>query len=265
MMSMSDPQPSGGFEWVQAPWGPVLRCRALQPFADHFFTAASLALRDDLGEWAAVAALADVPLDRLRLLTQVHGRTIASSPAGAPWTAPEADGVITDDPSVALVVRVADCAPILLADRRLGVVAAVHAGWRSTMQRIVPAAIDALHGSYGTDPSDIVAAVGPSLGVCCGEMGEEVLEAFRAAGHDPVTLDRWFVRTPGTRPHFDLWRANREQLEASGVPAAAIHAAGLCTRTYAGTFHSYRAAGPAAGRMAALIRCRPGLQVGRDT
>ncbi|MEX2661609.1 MAG: peptidoglycan editing factor PgeF, partial [Vicinamibacterales bacterium] len=239
---------------MQAPWGPVLRCRALRPFADHFFTTASLTLRDDLEEWTAVAAFADVPVDRLRLLTQVHGRTIASSPSGAPWMRPEADGVITDDPSVALVVRVADCAPILLADRRLGVAAAVHAGWRSTIQRIVPAAIDALHGSYGTDPSDLVVAVGPSLGVCCGEMGEEVVEAFRAAGHDAATLDRWFVRTPGKRPHFDLWRANGEQLEASGVPPSAIHVAGLCTRTYAGTFHSYRAAGPAAGRMAAVIR-----------
>jgi hypothetical protein len=255
-MSMPDPQPSGGFEWVQAPWGRVLRCCALRPFADHFFTSASLTLRDDPDEWTAVAALADVPVDRLRLLTQVHGRTIANSPAGAPWSRPQADGVITDDPSVALVVRVADCAPILLADRRLGVAAAVHAGWRSTMQRIIPAAIDALHGSHGTDPSDLVVAVGPSLGVCCGEMGEEVLDAFRAAGHDAATLDRWFVRTPGKRQHFDLWRANREQLEACGVPASAIHVAGLCTRTHAGTFHSYRAAGPAAGRMAAVIRKR---------
>ncbi|CAN5748227.1 peptidoglycan editing factor PgeF [soil metagenome] len=243
---------------MQAPWGTVLRCRPLLPFADHFFTASSIELRDSPGEWAAVAALAGVPGDRLRRLHQVHGNTIAIVRSGgeAHWMRPEADGVITDDPSVALVVRVADCAPVLFADRRLGVTAAVHAGWRSTMQRIVPAAIEALTATYGSLPSDLVVAIGPSLGECCGEMGEEVVEAFRAAGHDGAALTRWFTRRPGRRPHFDLWRANREQLEASGVPAASIHVAGLCTRTYPAVFHSYRAAGPAAGRMAAVIRKR---------
>jgi hypothetical protein len=253
---MPDPQPSGGFEWVQAPWGPVLRCPALRPFANHFFTSASLTLRDAPEEWAAVAKLAGVAPERLLLLHQVHGKTIVTGDADRPggWTREEADGIIGNDATVALVVRVADCAPVLLADSQTGAVAAVHAGWRSTMQRIVAAAVDALREGFGTDPRNLVAAVGPSLGACCGEMGEEVLDAFRAAGHDAATLDRWFVRTPGKRPHFDLWRANREQLEASGVPAPAIHSAGLCTRTYSGTFHSYRAAGPAAGRMAAVIR-----------
>ena len=243
---------------MQAPWGTVLRCRPLLPVADHFFTASSIELRDRADEWAAVAALAGVPADRLRLLHQVHGRTMATAASGADvrWTRPEADGVMTDDPSVALVVCVADCAPILLADRQLGVTAAVHAGWRSTMLRIVPAAVEALTATYGSRPSDLVAAIGPSLGECCGEMGTEVVEAFRAAGHDEGAIARWFTRQPGRRSHFDLWRANREQLEASGVPAASIHIAGLCTRTYPAVFHSYRAAGPGAGRMAGVIRKR---------
>ena len=208
-----------------------------------------------------MAAFAGVRPEQLRLLNQVHGRTIATAPANASplWTRPEADGVITADPSVALVVRVADCAPVLLADRRTGVIAAVHAGWRSTMQRIVPAAVEALAASHGTDPIDLVAAIGPSLGTCCGEMGEEVVEAFRAAGHGEGTLRRWFVREPGKRPHFDLWRANREQLEEAGVPPGSIYAAELCTRTYPELFHSYRAQGTGAGRMAAVIRMRSSL------
>lgn len=251
---------------MQAPWGAVLQCRALLPYADHFFTAASLTLRDAPDEWAAVARRAGVPPDRLLRLQQVHGKAIVTAPADglSEWTPPQADGIIGNDPTAALVVRVADCAPVLLADRRLGVVAAVHAGWRSTMERILPAAVEALRASYGSDAGDLMAALGPSLGVCCGEMGEEVVDAFRGAGHDDTTLDRWFRRAPGRRPHFDLWRANREQLEAAGVPAAAIHAAGLCTRTYAGVFHSYRAAGPNAGRMAAVIRCRPDREVRRS-
>lgn len=233
----------------------MLRCRALQPLADHFFTTAALQLRDDDREWNQVAAFAGVSASRLQLLTQVHGRTITVVAAGAGTGArPVADGAISDDPSTALVVRVADCAPILISDRRLGVTAAVHAGWRSTMQRIAGTAVRALTESYGSRPEDLVAAIGPSLGACCGEMGEEVVDAFRAAGHTEASITRWFVRQAGRRPHFDLWRANLDQLEGAGVPSAAIHVSGLCTRTHPDVFHSYRAVGPGAGRMAAVIR-----------
>lgn len=243
---------------MQAPWGAVLVCRPLQSYAEHFFTAASVVLRESQDEWNGLAAFAGVPSDRLRLLHQVHGRTIVTAPVdgNSTWTRPEADGILTADPSVALVVRVADCAPVLLADRRTGAVAAVHAGWRSTMQRIVPAAVERLAAEWGTRPADLMAAIGPSLGTCCGEMGEEVVDAFRSAGHDRSALDRWFIRAPGTRPYFDLWRANREQLEDAGVAADAVHVAGLCTRTHPDIFHSYRAAGAGAGRMAAVIRSR---------
>jgi polyphenol oxidase len=141
-----------------------------------------------------------------------------------------------------------------MADARLGVVAAVHAGWRSTMQRIASGAVRALGDAFGCRPADLTVAIGPSLGACCGEMGEEVVEAFAAAGHDEQTIERWFTRERGRRPHFDLWRANADQLECAGVPRGAIHVSALCTRTHAGTFHSYRAAGQRAGRMAAVIR-----------
>jgi hypothetical protein len=256
MISMSDLQPSGGFEWAQAPWGRVLRCRPLLDVAPHFFTDGTIELRDNEAEWQAVAALAGVAPDRLLLLRQVHGRTVVSAPIGRgeAWPRPEADAVVSNDPSSALVVRVADCAPILIGDRRTGTVAAVHAGWRSTMQAIAIDAVRALQRQYGVDPADLVAAIGPSLGQCCGEMGEEVVDAFRAAGHSDVHLAQWFDRQPGGRPHFDLWRANRDQLEGAGVPAAQIHVAGLCTKTHAGLFHSYRAAGQAVGRMAGVIR-----------
>lgn len=257
MMFMSRPQPSDGFEWAQAPWGEVLRCAALQPIAPHFFTAATLRLRDDQGEWNAVAALARVSPDRLRLLHQVHGRRIVIADArNGAGDRPEADAIITDDPSIALVVRVADCAPILIADRRNNAVAAVHAGWRSTMQEIAGHAIRAMTEAYGSQPSELDVAVGPSLGTCCGEMGEEVVEAFRQAGHQPSVLQRWFVREPGRRPHFDLWRANVDQLEAAGVDPSRIHVSGLCTRSHGDAFHSYRASGDEAGRMAAVIRAR---------
>ncbi len=263
MMFMPGPQPSDGFEWTQAPWGAALRCSPLQSIAPHFFTTATLRLREDEREWESIATLAGVDVGHLRLLHQVHGRhVVVASPGGQPSAnRPEADAIISDNPELALVVRVADCAPILLADRRQGVVAAVHAGWRSTMGRIVVHAVDALRGTYGASADDLIVAIGPSLGACCGEMGEEVVDAFRREGHDESSLTQWFSREPGKRPHFDLWRANRDQLETAGVPRHAIHVSGLCTRTHPETFHSYRAAGQHAGRMAAVIRANPGARV----
>src|SRR5215208_4571729 len=87
MMSMPDLQPSGGFTWAQAPWGAVLHCDALLPYAHHFFTAATLRLKDRPREWPAVAAYAGVPVEGLRRLRQVHGSSVASVSNGidVPW------------------------------------------------------------------------------------------------------------------------------------------------------------------------------------
>jgi YfiH family protein len=256
MIFMSQPQPSDGFVWTQAPCGPVLQCRPLLDVATHFFTAGSVELRQRDSEWDAVAAFAGVARHQLRLLHQVHGRSIAVSRPGDPanWERPEADGVVSDDPSAAFGVRVADCAPVLIADRRTAAVAAVHAGWRSTLQRICIDAVEKMTDEFGSHPRDLVAAIGPCLGPCCGEMGEEVVQAFRDAGHEEAAIARWFSRADGRRPHFDLWRANVDQLESAGVPAGSIHVSGLCTRTYPEVFHSYRAQGPGAGRMVGVIR-----------
>lgn len=258
MMFMSLPQPSDGFAWTQAPWGPVLQCLPLLDVADHFFTAGSIELVANDPEWDAVAAFAGVARPQLRLLHQVHGATIATSPPGEArsWVPPRADAVVSADSSAALGVRVADCAPVLIADRRTGVVAAVHAGWRSTMQRICLEAVAMLQRELGSRPGNLVAAIGPCLGPCCGEMGDEVVEAFRAAGHDDRAITRWFSREDGRRPHFDLWRANVDQLQDAGVPVSSIHVSGLCTRSYPEVFHSYRAQGPGAGRMVGVIRAR---------
>ena len=169
--------------------------------------------------------------------------------------APTADIIISDDPSAVIGVRVADCTPILLADRRLGVVGAVYAGWRGTSQAAAGTAVAAMGRELRSSPADLVAAIGPCLGVCCGEVGEDVIAAFRDAGHGEAAIERWFSMGPGGRPHVNLVRANRDQLERAGLDPLNIHAADLCTRSYPDVFHSYRAAGKAAGRMAAVIRC----------
>jgi YfiH family protein len=253
---MTQPQPTDGFEWTQAPWGAALRCRPLAAIAPHLFTVGNLQLRDAEDEWGAVARAVGVDPSRIRLLHQVHGVAVTTVRRGRPFDAsrPEADIAISDDPQAAIGVRVADCAPVLIADLEQRVVGAAHAGWRGTLQGAAAAVVAALEREFGSKPADLVAAIGPCLGPCCGEVGPEVVEQFRTAGHDADDLHRWFKPGASGRPFLNLWRANRDQLEAAGVPADQIHSADLCTKTHAGTFHSYRAQGAAAGRMVAIIR-----------
>ena len=253
------PKPSGGFDWAQASFGAVLRCGPLLHIADHLFTAGDLQLRGDPDEWRRVADALGVTSERLLLARQVHGTAAAVARRGcsSAWQPPEADVLATDDVSAAVGVRVADCAPVLLADRRIRAVAAAHAGWRGTALGAVRAAVEALTKEFGSHPGDLVAAVGPCLGPCCGEVGVEVVQAFRAAGHAEAAIARWFSAGPSGRPHVNLWRANADQLESAGLRPEHIHVARLCTRTYAGVFHSHRAAGDQAGRMVGAIRSQP--------
>lgn len=252
------PQPSGGFTWTQEPWGAALQCLPLASTAPHLFTTGNLRLLDDEAEWAAVAARMGVSPAHVRLIRQVHGITvaIAGAAAGGAWDRPEADIVISDDPRAAIGVRVADCAPVLLADTRLGVVGAAHAGWRGTVNRAAAVAVDALGRTFGSDPADLVVAIGPCLGPCCGEVGEEVVDMFRDAGHMAADLDRWFIPGAAGRPYLDLWAANRDQVERAGVPASQIFTAELCTKSHMTLMHSYRAHGRGVGRMAGMIRAR---------
>ena len=216
-------------------------------------------LKEDASEWAAVAEALAVRPDDLRLVRQVHGAGVAvvRRASFAPVSRPDADVMISDDPRSAIGVRVADCAPILIADRRLGVVGAAHAGWRGTVAGAARAAVEAMAREFDARPADFVAAIGPCLGVCCGEVGEEVVRAFLDAGHSPADVDRWFTTGPTPKPYLDLARANADQLRAAGVPPDSIHLAGLCTRTHADVLHSYRTDGAGAGRMLAAIKPLP--------
>ena len=222
----------------------------------HLFTSADVVLRDSEREWDAVAATLGVTRDRLLLVKQVHGIDVAVARRGVDhqWSRPQADMVITNDPAVAIGVRVADCAPILLYDPRRNVAGAVHAGWRGTAARAAQAGARALEREFGSHPGDLVAAIGPCLGQCCGEVGPEVIEAFRDGGADEASVHAWFMPGHGDRSLLDLERANRDQLVESGLDPDAIFASGLCTKTNPHRLHSYRAARDAAGRMLAAIR-----------
>jgi YfiH family protein len=240
----------------------VLQCVPMSDVAAHAFTTTSVRLREDPAEWKRVAESVDADSASLRLLHQVHGHDVAVVRQGDPAPAhrPDADVIINSDPAVAIGVQVADCAPILLADRTRAIVGAAHAGWRGTRQNVAGTAVRSLHDTFGVDPANLIAAVGPCLGPCCGEMGLEVVEEFRAAGHSGADIDRWFTQGPRGRPLFDLWRANADQLERAGIEAASIHIARLCTKCRPDVFHSYRAGGAGVGRMAAVIRAKGPLR-----
>ena len=191
------------------------------------------------------------------MVRQVHGAeaAIARRQDQSAWTTPAADIIVSDDPDVVIGVRTADCAPVLIGDPVHRAVGAVHAGWRGTAQGAARKGVAAMTQAFGSDPADLVAAVGPCLGVCCGEVGDEVVDAFRKGGHGARAVERWFSIGPGGRFQLALAAANRDQLAAAGLRPDNIHSAGLCTRSFPDVFHSYRASGPNAGRMAALIRC----------
>lgn len=254
MMLMRDPQPNDAFEWTQEPWGRALRCPRLG--TPHLFSTSDLTLRYDEAEWDAVAASMGVPRDRLLLVKQVHGVHAQIVRKGDPIPATRATGdiIVSDDPSVAIGVRTADCASVLLHDPVTHAVGAAHAGWRGTAAGAAAAAVRVMQETFGTRPADLIAAIGPCLGACCGEVGPDVVDAFRAGAATDAEIDAWFAPGRGDRSMLDLEKGNRDQLVRAGLAPVAIFTSGLCTKTHHDRLHSYRAAGAGAGRLLATIR-----------
>jgi YfiH family protein len=189
------------------------------------------------------------------------------------------DALITRQSGVLLAVRTADCVPVLLADINKRAVAAVHAGWRGTLSRITEKTVGEMRRVYGSQPQDLLAAVGPSIGACCYPVGPEVVDAFAGAFVDadefigrprataggaqdeqPAFLSRF---PPGHGPgpesafRLDLAAAVRQQLMAAGVPQRNISVSGICTSCQNDRFFSYRKEGSRAGRMMAVIGILP--------
>ena len=246
------PAVASPFRWDETTAGLVLRCDALEPYATHAFTTRHLAFRDHAAEnYARLGALLTLPVTSVITVSQVHGRDVLTvKPSDEPAANQPADAVITSDPDRAASVRVADCVPILLADRRHRAVAAVHAGWRGTVAGVAGAAVAAL-AAMGVPPGDLVAAIGPSIGPCCYQVGESTRMRFIAAGAD---LARWFVPDGPQHWKLDLWQANADQLMAAGLDAQSVHVARLCTSDNPDVCFSYRREGATAGRMVAAIR-----------
>lgn len=196
---------------------------------------------------------------RLYYCLQVHEtrltvvtRDVAAGPL------PECDGVVTDQPGVALMTFSADCPLVLVHDSVRRALGLVHASWRCTVAGLPMRLIELMSERFGCRPADLHAGVGPGAGPCCYEVQSDVYEAA-------VTLperEPCFARRGG-RMYFDLWIANRSLLQAAGVPAAQIELAGVCTLCRNDVFYSFRREGAGCGHfglLAGLMEVPPGTR-----
>ena len=186
-------------------------------------------------------------------LWQVHSGdvVVAEQPHGDGGHLGQADALITCRPFVSLFLRFADCVPILLFDPGRPAVGVVHAGWRGTLKKIVSRATAAMAEAFGSQPADIVAGIGPSVGPCHYSVGPEVVEQVRSVfGAEAEAL----LPEVDGRTHFDLWAANAATLREAGVRH--IETAGMCTVCQSHDFFSHRATGGRTGRFGAVIALR---------
>jgi YfiH family protein len=158
------------------------------------------------------------------------------------------DALMTNTPGVFLMLRFADCLPILLFDPVRRAVGIVHAGWRGTVTGVASAAVVAMREAFGTQPGDLIAGLGPAIGPCCYEVGENVAEQVRSHLPNGASL---LHRMQGGSLHFDLPEANRQQLEAMGVER--IEMSGLCTACHIEEWFSHRGERGRTGRFGVII------------
>ena len=181
---------------------------------------------------------------------QVHSADVVCATAPRPdsESVRQADIILTDKPELTLYMRFADCVPILFHDPRKGVVGVAHAGWMGTVRDVATASVNAMKRQYGSNPADIIAGIGPSIGPDHYEVGSDViLQVMQKFGDDSELL----LKSHNGKIHFDLWKTNRLLLERAGV--GQIEVAEICTACHTDDWFSHRAEKGRTGRFGALI------------
>jgi polyphenol oxidase len=181
---------------------------------------------------------------------QVHSADVvcARAPRPVDESYRQADIILTDQPHVTLFMRFADCVPIMLHDPRNGVIGVAHAGWMGTLRDVASTTIDAMKRQYGSNPADIVACIGPSIGPDHYEIGADViLQVMQKFGDESELM----LKSHNGKIHFNLWETNRLLLERAGVQH--IEISGICTACNTTDWFSHRAEKGRTGRFGALI------------
>jgi len=182
----------------------------------------------------------------LSTCTQVHGATASGARTSGPHTWRECDScdaLFSGAKQTALGIKVADCLPVTLIDPVHSVIANIHSGWRGAVQRITAETIVAIQRETKFDAAAAHAWLGPSIRVCCFEVGEEVAAEF----------DARYVDRSHAKPHVDIPRFTRDLLVEHGFAAESIIDTELCTRCEGSIFHSYRRDGKGGGRNLAIV------------
>jgi len=205
--------------------------------------------------WKSLSNVFSIPFERIFTPFQIHGdvvRILDDEFLSLPEKEQRdslhgVDALITDVPGVCIAVTTADCVPLLLYCPDKEVIAAVHAGWRGTVQKIAVKTVEMLVHEYGCDPNQIYVGIAPSISQDSFEVGEEVVDAFRLIGTDMAKVLNRNAETG--KAHIDLWEANRLQLLSAGISSDRIEIAGICTFIHSDDFFSARRLGIDSGRM----------------
>ena len=163
-----------------------------------------------------------------------------------------ADGLITNERGVTLVTFHADCVPLYFVDAKNKAIGMAHSGWRGTADKMAVEMLRRMNAEYGTDPKDVAAAIGPSIGPCCFQVDRPVVDIFRG---NFDFADKYIRDDENVKGKYkiDLWGINREMLERAGVKAENIEVGGICTMCRPDEFYSHRVMGEARGTMGAFL------------
>jgi polyphenol oxidase len=200
-----------------------------------------------------------IPLNYFTISNQVHGDNISIVEQGERGSGAEnistviedSDAMITDQKDVCLLILVADCVPVIMYDKRKEIIAVIHAGWKGTVRKIAQKTFYLMESRFGCNPSDIICAIGPSIGPCCYQVGPEVVDLVR----EKFPKDRDLIQNIAEdgKGYFDLWEANRIQLLDCQIPEQNIEVARLCTCCHPDLFFSSRNDNGNTGRFAVGI------------
>lgn len=162
------------------------------------------------------------------------------------------DGLVTNVPGVALVTFYADCVPLLMVDPVHGAIGSSHSGWRGTVANMGKATLEVMKREYGTDPKDVIAAIGPSICQDCYEVSEDVIEQFKEAYREELWPALFYAKSNG-KYQLNLWEACRQNFIGAGVPEEQISVPDLCTCCNPEFLYSHRASQGKRGNLAAIL------------